>query len=92
MPIYRVILVCDGVPVAAGSSAAVDITTAFKSRKWHSYAVCEWDGSCLILTAENDFDAAGLATQDEFSDEIAANIAGGFDGNLTVRSVERLAE
>jgi hypothetical protein len=48
---------------------------------------CEWNGSELVLQAENDFDKNGLALLDEFSDAIAACIAGGFDGELEIRSV-----
>jgi hypothetical protein len=40
----------------------------------------------LILNAENDFDPDGRALIDEFSDEICANVAGGFDGDIRVLS------
>jgi hypothetical protein len=48
---------------------------------------CVWDGSQLILQAENDFDSNGLALVDEFSDAISACIEGGFDGNIEILSI-----
>jgi hypothetical protein len=39
---------------------------------------------------ENDFDRDGLAVMDEFSDEIAACIPGGFDGDIRVISVTEI--
>jgi hypothetical protein len=84
---YRVVLKCEGVPHASGGEAAIAITEGFQRRTWHHNAVCNWDGRCLILTAENDFDPNGSALSDEFSDEITANIAEGFDGGIRVDSV-----
>ena len=51
---------------------------------------CEWDGSRLILQADNDFDSNGLALLDEFSDAISASITDGFDGGIDVVSVSTL--
>jgi len=48
---------------------------------------CEWDGSQLILQAENDFDSDGLALLNEFSDAISAYIQDGFDGDIDIVSV-----
>ena len=45
------------------------------------------DGTRLLLEAENDYDAEGLALQDEFSDCISAYIAGDFDRRITVESI-----
>jgi hypothetical protein len=84
---YRVVLECSGVPPDAGLAGATHITEAFVHRPWHQNVRCSWDGTHLILTAENDFDADGLALTDEFSDEISACISGGFDGNLRVVSI-----
>jgi hypothetical protein len=56
-------------------------------RPWHQNVRCEWDGSRLMLQAENDFDSNGLALLDEFSDAISASIADGFDGGIEVVSV-----
>ena len=86
MPWYRCVLECSGVPPNSGAQAALDITEDFKERPWHRNARCSWDGKCLILTAENDFDPAGLALMDEFSDELSACIKGGFDGDLRLAS------
>jgi len=70
----------------------VDITEEFTHRPWHQNVQCSWDGSRLTLQADNDFDADGSALADEFSDAIAACIAEGFDGSITVDSVTGLAE
>ena len=84
---YRIVLACNGVPVSAGPAAARDITDEFTHRTWHQNVNCEWDGSRLILHADNDFDSDGLALRDEFSDAISACIKGGFDGDINVVSV-----
>jgi hypothetical protein len=85
--LYRIILECNGVPVHAGAEAARDITKEFIQRPWHQNVRCEWDGSRLILRAENDFDSDGLALRDEFSDAISAYIQDGFDGDIDIVSV-----
>jgi hypothetical protein len=72
---YRISLFCGGVPVDAEAQAAIDITEEFTHHPWHENAECGWDGASLLLSAENDFDAEGLALMDEFSDAIAACIA-----------------
>lgn len=74
---YRIALSCDGVPLAAGAQAAVDIKEEFTHRPWHENVKCEWNSTSLVLTAENDYDAQGIALMDEFSDAIAACIADG---------------
>lgn len=89
---YRIVVECSGVPTDAGLQGAADITRNFSKRPCHPVADCAWDGAMLRLTAENDFDAKGLALQDEFSDEISACITGGFDGDLRVVSVTVLEE
>jgi hypothetical protein len=90
MPWYRAVLKCDGVPVTAGAEAAKDIAANFAERTWHKNATCSWDGSSLTLSVENDFDRDGRAVMDEFSDEMAACIRGGFDGDLRVISVTEI--
>ena len=50
-------------------------------------AHCEWDGSRLILQADNDFDSNGFALLDEFSDAISASITDCSDGGINVVSV-----
>ena len=89
---YRIVLVCKGVPVALGAAAARDIAADFTRRPWHQHVTCEWDGSRLLLQADNDFDSSGLALVDEFSDEISACIEPGFDGHIEVVSVTPIAE
>src|SRR4051812_45703912 len=84
---YRIVLACKGVPTNVGAIAARDITEEFTHRPWHQNVRCEWDGSRLMLQAENDFDSHGLALLDEFSDAISAFVADGFDGGIEVVSV-----
>ncbi len=87
---YRIILACNGVPAHAGLAGARDITEEFTHRPWHQNVSCQWDGSQLILQADNDFDSNGLALLDEFSDTILACIQDGFDGDIEVLSVKTL--
>ena len=87
---YRIVLVCKGIPANVGAVAAHDITEEFTHRPCHQNVRCEWDGTRLILQAENDYDSNGLALLDEFSDAISASIADGFDGGIDVVSVSPL--
>ena len=87
---YRIVLACRGVPEDVGPVAASDIAEEFTHRPWHKNVSCHWDGSQLILQADNDFDSSGLALLDEFSDAIAATIKDGFDGGIDVVSVASL--
>lgn len=89
---YRIILVCNGVPAHSGAVAAQDITEEFARRPWHKDASCVWDGSKLILQADNDFDSNGLALLDEFSDAISACTEDGFDGDVKVLSIRELRD
>ena len=84
---YRVILACTCVTADAGPAAARDITEEFTHRQWHSNVKCEWDGSRLILQADNDFDSDGLALLDEFSDAISAYIREPIDAKMEIVSV-----
>jgi len=84
---YRIVLACKGVPVNAGAAATRDITDEFAHRTWHENVACVWDGSKLILQAENDWDSDGIALRDEFSDAISAFIKDGFDGGIEIVSV-----
>ena len=80
-------------PVSAGQQAATDINIEFQEhRTWHNNVICSWDGSRLILQAENDFDSDGLALMDEFSDSISAYIAELFDGEIKVVSITQLPQ
>jgi hypothetical protein len=53
---------------------------------------CRWDGSFLILQADNDFDSNGLALIDEFSDAISACIKDPGDGDINLVSVTVLGD
>lgn len=88
---YRVLLSCSGVPQTVGPTAADDIAEEFTHRPWHQNVQCQWDGFRLLLQADNDYDTDGSALMDEFSDAMAACIAEGFDGSITVESVTALA-
>jgi hypothetical protein len=79
---YRIVLACTGVATSAGPAAALDITEEFKRRPWHTNVTCVWDGSRLVLQAENDFDADGRALADEFSDAISSCMMQAFDGEI----------
>ena len=88
---YRIIMVCKGVPAHAGEAPARDIAEEFTHRPWHRKVSCKWDDSQLILQAENDFDSSGLALRDEFSDAISACITNGFDGEISIVSIASVA-
>lgn len=86
----RIVLACHGLPASAGAEAATDITSEFRlHRPWHKNVRCTWDGTHLILEAENDYDPEGLALMDEFSDCISAYVAEAFDGGISVESISR---
>ncbi len=87
---YQVVIECSGVPTKAGLQGSKDITKNFARRPWHQGATCKWDGKNLRMTAENDFDAAGIFLQNEFSDEVSACIGGGCD-DLRVISITDLS-
>jgi hypothetical protein len=85
---YRVLLVCSGLPSTAGAEAAVDIAKDFaEHRPWHSRVTCEWNGTLLTLMSVNDFDDTGLATLDEFSDCISAYVTDPGDSQIEIASV-----
>ena len=87
---FRVTLICDGLPASCGQEAARDIAKEFAdSRHWHSRVTCEWDGTRLILQSENDFDETGQATLDEFSDCIAAYVTEYEDSSIRIGSVSQ---
>jgi hypothetical protein len=88
---YRIIIACGGVPQQDAVDAARDITEEFAHRPWHRNVRCDWDGSRLMIQAENDFDSDGQALCDEFSDAISACIKAGFDGDVEIVSVNALA-
>jgi hypothetical protein len=52
---FRVTLICHGLPAKSGEEAARNITNEFTNhRKWHDSVRCEWDGTRLVLKLEND--------------------------------------
>lgn len=85
---YRIVLACKGVPTHAGAAGARDISNEFARRPWQENVTCVWDGSQLVLQAENDFDSNGLALVDEFADAISACVEGAFDGNIEILSIQ----
>ncbi len=88
----RIVLVCHGVPAEHGPEAAADISNEFaEHRKWHKNVRCTWDGSRLMLEAENDYDPEGEALADEFSDCVAAYVPGTFGYKVTVESKTQCA-
>jgi hypothetical protein len=88
---YRIVLAATGIPIDEGPPGARCISEDFTHRPWHQNATCEWDGSRIILTAENDFDCDGLALVDEFSDAISACLKdAGDDGSIVVQSITEL--
>jgi hypothetical protein len=87
---YRIVLACKGVPADVGAAGARDISEEFKRRPWHQHVTCEWNGSQLILQADNDFDPSGRALVDEYSDAISAYISVGFDGDTEIVSAAPL--
>jgi hypothetical protein len=89
---FRVTLVCEGLPASAGPQAARDIAKEFaQHRTWHSKVTCDWDGSRLLLRSENDFDPDGKATVDEFSDSLFACVADPGEFTISTRAVQELS-
>jgi hypothetical protein len=86
---YRITLVCNGIPDHAGEGSARDVGAEFRHRPWHQNVKCTWDGSRLTLQAENDFDSDGLALLDEFSDALSACLEA-FEGDIEIVSITRL--
>ena len=87
---FRITLACEGLAAEDGKTGATEIAEEFTHRPWHRNVRCEWDGTRLILSAENDFDADGRALIDEFSDAISACIKTPYDGDITVLSIDKL--
>jgi hypothetical protein len=83
---YRIVLDCKAVPANVGAVAARDIIEEFTHRPWHQNVRCEWDGSRLMLQAENDFDLNGLALLDEFSSSSSKTGRSSANGIMTASS------
>ena len=91
-PTYRIVLSCHGVPAAVGPQAAEEINGEFaEHRDWHRNTRCTWDGTRLVLEAENDYDPQGQALLDEFSDCVCAFTPVDFSFRVEVDSVEEVA-
>ena len=84
---YRIVLVCEGVPPELGPAAAIDISEEFTHRQWHQNVRCGWDQTRLLLYAENDWDGDGEALLDEFSDVISSCIKGTFESDIQIESI-----
>ncbi|HKO20684.1 MAG TPA: hypothetical protein VJU82_17550 [Acidobacteriaceae bacterium] len=83
---YRVTVSCAGIAPDAGVEGAADIEQDFRDhRAWHSKPECSFADGVLTLVVENDFDADGQATLDEFADSVVASI--GEHGALQVTNV-----
>ncbi len=74
MPLYHVTLNCSGLTEAEGSAGARNVEAGFRERPWHRNVACRWDGTCLWIEADNNYDSDGGALCDEFWDEVIANI------------------
>ena len=86
---YKLVVSCSGVPESTGAEAAADIAKEFaEHRIWHQNVSCVWDGSRLVLSAENDYDPTGDALMDEFSDCVCAYVPGHFDSSIRLVSVD----
>jgi hypothetical protein len=74
---FHVVLECEaeGLSCEVGEQAATDVAEEFAHRPWHTNVRCTWDGRCMRLEADNDYDDKGLALRDEFSDAMAACVA-----------------
>jgi hypothetical protein len=86
---YQIVLACKGIPASAGAAGAQDIAEEFTHRPWHQNVSCEWDGSQLVLKADND-DSDGRAVRYAFSDAISACIEEGIRGSIEIVSISAL--
>jgi hypothetical protein len=71
---YRVTVACKGLTNEEGAAAVPDVLEELRTRPWHTNVTCDWSGGALVLTATNDYDAAGQALLDEFWDAVHACI------------------
>ena len=71
---YRIQLSCKGISESAAKAGVTDIAQEFAERPWHQNVHCHWDGSRVVLQADNDYDSTGQALLDEFSDAVCACI------------------
>ena len=86
---YRVVLVCHGVPPNEGEQAAADIQNEFRKYRIPRYAnaTCVFEDGNLVLSCDNDaWDKDGLNLMDEFSDCLSAYVCTHFDGDIKLVS------
>jgi hypothetical protein len=88
--VFRITLICDGIPSDLGVQAASDVKEEFAHRPWHTNVRCTWGQGMLTLVADNDFDHNGEALADEFSDAVSACIRGTFGYRIRKESVVQL--
>jgi len=69
---FRITLICEGIPVELGVQMAIDVAEEFTHRPWHQNIRCTWAEGKLMLLADNEFDDNGEALADEFSDAVSA--------------------
>ena len=74
--VFRVSVVCESIEPESWPDAPSDVAEEFAARDWQKIIDCRWDGSTLVLVAENDYDHNGEALADEFSDTVAAYAPG----------------
>jgi hypothetical protein len=84
---FRVTVSCEGITLAEWPNALADVAKEFASRDWHQFVDCRWEGSTLVLVADNDYDDDGEALADEFSDTVAANAPGTPGYRIRIQSV-----
>ena len=81
---------CRGLLPEEALTAPKDVLEEFSHRPWHANVRCEWDGACLWLEAENDYDANGSALLDEFSDAVVACTKASGTISFAVESVQEV--
>jgi hypothetical protein len=86
--LYRITLLCAGIPEASGETAAIDVHAEFAMRQWQRNVRVWWHSGVLYLCAENDYDPEGAALLDEYSDAVVACVdLGENDVSFRVESI-----
>jgi hypothetical protein len=86
---YRIIICATNLRLLNGNKIADKILEGFSHRPRHSNVQCYWEKlkKTLVLKLDNDFDRNGLATLEEFSDEISATCKPAELGNGDIKVV-----